>query len=283
MTFRNSDKVWHFIISIALVFFAFLFLTYCVYRRRRSHDFNFFRRLGQAGLFSLVFGLAKEIGDALPVDWFWCGGDGCYFDIWDVAVNVDGAVVGVLLVIVMKMFTLPPLEREAPCERTVASSVDCDDDDFADNVQHAASSTQGSSDDEIPAEISVSDDSTNTGRIANINTNEEAASESSAHTIANISTHSSTRSSVHISTHSITESSTHSSTESSTHSSTENSTHSSTAESNTESNTESFAESCTGSSIGINIGIRKGVESDVSEALDDDEEQQLPRGIVFLS
>jgi hypothetical protein len=159
MPFRNSDKVWHFFISVALVFVAFLFLTYCVYRRRGSHDFNFFRRVVQSGLFSLVFGVVKEILDAVDKEWIWCVREtSCHFNIWDLAIYIDGVVLGVLVIICVKMFTIPWVPREQPCERTVASSIDCDDDD-EENANHAASSKHGFLGDEIPAEISISDES----------------------------------------------------------------------------------------------------------------------------
>jgi hypothetical protein len=166
MSFRNSDKVWHFVISVALVFAAFLFLTYCVYRRRGSHDFNFFRRLGLSSLFSLVIGFLKEGLDAVDKDWFWCVGDSnvCNFSVWDLAIYVDGVVLGALLIICVKMFTLPRVEQEAPCDRTVSSSIDGDDDDEENanhNTNHAASSKQGFSGDEIPAEISISGETSN--------------------------------------------------------------------------------------------------------------------------
>jgi hypothetical protein len=160
MSFRNSDKVWHFVISVALIFIAFLFLTYCVYRRRGSHSFNFFRRLGQATLFSLVIGFLKEGLDAVSSDWFWCVRDTCNFNGWDIAIYVDGVVLGALVIICVKMVTLPRVEEDAPCDRTLASTIDGDDDEEnANATRHAASSKHGFSNDEIPAEISVSDES----------------------------------------------------------------------------------------------------------------------------
>jgi hypothetical protein len=199
--FRNSDKVWIFFLSIALVFIAFLFFTYCVYGRRGSHNANFFHRLGLSGLFSLVIGVTKEILDAVGNDWFWCDAreENCNnpFSIWDVAIYVDGIVLAVLLIVSAKMCTesrAHPVRREAPCERTVASSIDCDDDDDVENANcnsnsnHAASSKHGRSDDEIPAEISITDENSNTD--ASASTKESTSTEET--TITNTSTSDST-------------------------------------------------------------------------------------------
>jgi hypothetical protein len=199
--FRNSNKVWIFFLSIALVFLAFLFFTYCVYRRRGIHNANFFHRLGLSGLFSLVIGITKEILDAVGNDWFWCDAreENCNnpFSIWDVAIYVDGIVLAVLLIVSTKMCTesrAHPVRREAPCERTVASSIDCDDDDDVENANcnsnsnHAASSKHGRSDDEIPAEISITDENSNTD--ASASTKESTSTEET--TITNTSTSDST-------------------------------------------------------------------------------------------
>jgi hypothetical protein len=200
--FRNSNKVWIFFLSIALVFLAFLFFTYCVYRRRGIHNANFFHRLGLSGLFSLVIGITKEILDAVGNDWFWCDAreENCNnpFSIWDVAIYVDGIVLAVLLIVSTKMCTesrAHPVRREAPCERTVASSIDCEDDDDDNenancnsNSNHAASSKHGRSDDEIPAEISITDENSNTD--ASASTKESTSTEET--TITNTSTSDST-------------------------------------------------------------------------------------------
>jgi hypothetical protein len=164
MSFRNSDKVWHFVISVALVFIAFLFLTYCVYRRRGSHSFNFFRRLGQSSLFSLVVGFLKEGLDAVSDDWFWCVRDSCNFNGWDIAIYVDGVVLGTLVIVCIKMCTLPRVEEDPGCERTVASSIDGDDDDEenANANRNNNAIPVASSKHEIPAEICISDESSNT-------------------------------------------------------------------------------------------------------------------------
>jgi hypothetical protein len=198
--FRNSDKVWHFFVSIALVFLAFFFLTYCVYRRRGSHNANFFHRLGLSGLFSLVIGMIKEILDAVGDDWFWCAAleQSCNFSIWDVAIYVDGVVLGVLVITSAKMCTESRahlVRRQPPCDRTVASSIDSDDDDendenanYNNNTNHAASSKHGLSDDEIPVEISISDESSNLD--ASASTKESTRTEEK--TITNTSTSDST-------------------------------------------------------------------------------------------
>jgi hypothetical protein len=165
MSFRNSDKVWHFVISVALVFIAFLFLTYCVYRRRGSHSQNFFRRLVQASLFSMVVGFLKEGLDAVSNDWFWCVRETCNFNGWDVAIYCDGVVLGALIIICVKMCTLPRVDEDTQCEITVASSVDGDgDDDDEENanaIRNNPPPKHGFSNDEIPVEIVLSDESSN--------------------------------------------------------------------------------------------------------------------------
>jgi hypothetical protein len=168
MSFRNSAKVWHFFISVALVFITFLFLTFCVYRRRGSHSWNFFHRLGQASLFSLVIGFLKEGLDAVSNDWFWCVRETCDFNGWDVAIYVDGVVLGALIIVCVKMCTLPPAEESPPCDRTVASTIDGDDDDEenANAIRNNASTKHGFSNDEIPAEIVLNDESSNAGASA---------------------------------------------------------------------------------------------------------------------
>jgi hypothetical protein len=163
-SFPNSDKVWYFLISVSLVFIAFLSLTYCVYRRRGSHSFNFFRRLGQASLFSLVIGFLKEGLDALSDDWFWCVRDTCDFHGWDIAIYIDGVVLGALVIICIKMCTLPAVEEDPACERTVASSIDGDDEDEENanaNATRNNNAKNGFSNDEIPAEIMLNDESSN--------------------------------------------------------------------------------------------------------------------------
>jgi hypothetical protein len=163
MSFRNSDRVWHFVISVALVFITFLLLTYCVYRRRGSHSYNFFRRLGQASLFSLVIGFLKEGLDAVSDDWFWCVRDTCNFNVWDIAIWVDGVVLGTLVIVCVKMCTLPQDEEDPACDRTVASTIDGDDDEENANAnRNNNANPAASSKHEIPAEISISDESSNT-------------------------------------------------------------------------------------------------------------------------
>jgi hypothetical protein len=177
ITFRNSDKVWHFLISIVLVFIAFLFLTYCVNKGCKSHHFNLFSRLGLSGLFSLMVGMLKVILDAVSDDWSWCAYENCDFSIWDVVIYVDGVVLGVLLIVSVKMVTAPPrVRREPPCDMTVASSIDGDDDNDPENpssdnnnANHAGSSKHGLSDEAIPVEISITDESSDTDESASTN------------------------------------------------------------------------------------------------------------------
>jgi hypothetical protein len=167
---RNPDKLWHFLVSIGLVLIFYtttvLWLIYKNNQGPYQREGTIWKRLTAASIASFSVGLVKEAADYVSDDWQWCQTT-CHFDIWDLVVIFDGAVVGSLLVVLHLMYTLPSIQRDDPCTDTVASTVDdldlCRDDELGceskecgDPPSTAASSWEGEDNDGmIPVELRI--------------------------------------------------------------------------------------------------------------------------------
>jgi len=116
----GMDKVYHFIASAAIVVAAYLLQLYVA--PRQCEDY----RLLFAAWFSLSIGITKEILDAAKV-WSWCGVDhDCFFDGWDLLVDLNGVTAAVLYIIgVRNCCCAAPnaAARQVRDDATVASTV----------------------------------------------------------------------------------------------------------------------------------------------------------------